>query len=641
MKSKTSYFNKTIFMKNLTHFWPIWVSILAWNLFIMPFMIYNASIQYAAGNRDYLSQADMMQQRANDILSLVQVYAEPILIFIFAVGAAMAVFSYLYNSRAANAMHALPVTRIELFLTNYISGLLFLLIPQLVGFLAGTLVSAMCGYTSMNYLLTGLLLAWGSSFFFYSFTVFVAMFTGQLFAVPIFTLILNLLFVGCKTILNFLMSYISYGITLRIQRGRWDFLSPLFYISGKVNLNWDYSSEYAVCQGITGLDTIACFALVAVALVVLAYLVYRKRDMETAGSLISFSFVSPIFRWGVASCVGIFLGVCFNAILEPQTPMSTFVVILVFTVVFGTIGFFAAQMLLEKGFRVFQKKRFMECGIFLIVLLFLLVGIELDLFGQEKKVPDAAEVEYAYIDSNYIAGGSDSETIDQIIKVHRQIISSKKEFESFLYRPKTRYEDRSSAPYCYTTIQYNLKNGSSLQRSYMVPIDRSDLENPDTVFGQMAELNIKPEMYIKYLFCENYDEIKMLSGTFTTETDDENYEAHDLSTEEAEKIYQAVLADIREGNFKEYIYNRYFYDEEYDQSAFVDTISLEFSCKGEIRSVFGGYSRTVYGYGASQTGYSDIGFDRNCKNIIAALEDIGVIQSEADLTTFDQQVQKE
>ncbi len=99
--------------------------------------------------------------------------------------------------------------------------------------------------------------------------------------------------------------------------------------------------------------------------------------------------------------------------------------------------------------------------------------------------------------------------------------------------------------------------------------------------------------------------------------------------------------NIREGNFKEYIYNRYFYDEEYDQSAFVDSISLEFSCKGEIRSVYGGYSRVVYGYGASQTGYSDIGFDRNCKNIIAALEDIGVIQSEADLTTFDQQVQKE
>ena len=46
MKSKTSCFNKTIFLKNITHFWPIWLMILLWNVFIMPFMIYNDSMQY-------------------------------------------------------------------------------------------------------------------------------------------------------------------------------------------------------------------------------------------------------------------------------------------------------------------------------------------------------------------------------------------------------------------------------------------------------------------------------------------------------------------------------------------------------------------------------------------------------------------
>ncbi len=37
MKSKTSCFSKTIFRKNITHFWPIWCLFLLFYLFIMPF----------------------------------------------------------------------------------------------------------------------------------------------------------------------------------------------------------------------------------------------------------------------------------------------------------------------------------------------------------------------------------------------------------------------------------------------------------------------------------------------------------------------------------------------------------------------------------------------------------------------------
>ena len=42
---------------------------------------------------------------------------------------AMAVFSYLYSSRSACMMHALPLRREALFLTQYLAGLSFLLLP--------------------------------------------------------------------------------------------------------------------------------------------------------------------------------------------------------------------------------------------------------------------------------------------------------------------------------------------------------------------------------------------------------------------------------------------------------------------------------------------------------------------------------
>ena len=85
MKSKTSYFNKTIFKKNITHYWPIWGIILFWNLFLLPFMLYDNSLQYRYFTN--MTQAQMDQQRLSDVTSLLQIYITPGLLFIFSVAA--------------------------------------------------------------------------------------------------------------------------------------------------------------------------------------------------------------------------------------------------------------------------------------------------------------------------------------------------------------------------------------------------------------------------------------------------------------------------------------------------------------------------------------------------------------------------
>lgn len=53
---------------------------------------------------------------------------------IFGLLSAMAVFSYLYNSRSVGLMHTLPLKREGLFLTNYLSGLSCFLLPNLAVF---------------------------------------------------------------------------------------------------------------------------------------------------------------------------------------------------------------------------------------------------------------------------------------------------------------------------------------------------------------------------------------------------------------------------------------------------------------------------------------------------------------------------
>ena len=622
MKSKTSCFNKTIFLKNITHFWPIWLMILLWNVFIMPFMIYNDSMQYKYMTD--LTQKDLETQKVSDILGIVSVYCNPVILFIFAVIAVMAVFSYLYNTRAANAMHSFPVARKELFFTNYISGLLFLIVPEAVGFLLGTLVSAVCGYTSMNYLLIGLLYAWGISFIMYSFTVFIAMFTGQLTAVPIFAVILNFLYVGCKLLSRMLMSMISYGIPLGYRGGKLDVLSPLYYLSSHVTIQHDASG---IPIGMYGGKTIAIYAAVSVAFVIGAYLIYKIRNMETAGSLISIWWICPVFRWGAAFCGGGLLSILFCELMSISSSKAVFASALIAGIVFGIVFFFAAQMFLEKGFRVFKKKRFIECGVFLVIFAGLYVMLEVDLFGIERKMPEASAVEKVYIDGYVPAGGSDADMIAQIMDIHKQVIDSKKEFEEYAAANQEIY---------YLGVKYTLKNGSTLERLYPIPWKEEMMTEQDTVAYKVAELTTSPEAYWKEMFGVKKQPITVTRGEIDL-YDQKTGQREDIvfSSEDTEKIYQAVLADLEEGNFKNCLIQRYFNDSR-QESTYYNSIKLDYVGEENIIPVYTEYNSGWYkGDNGTKSGNTNIMFDDNCRHIIEALIDTGVIKNENDLITFE------
>lgn len=622
MKSKTSCFNKTIFLKNITHFWPIWLIILGWNLFVLPFMLYNYSLGYT--DADKTSPKGFEAAQICDIASAIDDYASPGFIFIFSVLAVMAVFSYLYNSRAAYTMHALPVTRKELFVTGYISGLLFLIVPEFIGFLTGTLVSNMCGYPHTNYLLKGMLFAMGISFFFYSFTVFIAMFTGQLFAVPIFALILNILYVGCKLLVGFLLETLSYGMPIPYSAGPLDVLSPLYYMYNAVGPEYDYSGAYSICRGYFGTETVIGYALVAIVLVILAYLIYGIRNIETAGSLISIPWIAPVFRWGVAFCGAAMFALIFCGVLQVTTGKGAFFMILIVAVLSGMICFFGAQMFLEKGFRVFKKKRFIECASFLGIVVVLVVGVECDLFGLERNVPEVSDVKSAYIDCYYIARGTKPEEIEDIIKIHKEIIASKKEFEAF--------ED-ADASLATLDVKYFFKNGTVLMRSYDIPTTREYAEGTDTVIEKVAEMMNDKDVHMENLFGVNYEEAEVKSGRLSLFKNGEYSTTVDFGKEETEKLYQALLKDMENGNFTGSFGHPDWHDDTYSKNTYHNELCFLYSNKNEV-SLSGEYDPGMWEpdvVDGVEEGY--VKLNKNCKNLIAALIEIGAIQSEEDLTT--------
>lgn len=148
MKSKTSSFNTTIFKKNLTHYWPIWIVYLCYLIVVVPLSIW----LYANNESNYIGNVPLTQKQYYVIGSALAGAGSVIPVFIAAAAAALAVFSYLYNPRNANMIHSLPLDRRELYITNYVSGFVFLFVPELIAFIAGVLVCLANQITCIQYL---------------------------------------------------------------------------------------------------------------------------------------------------------------------------------------------------------------------------------------------------------------------------------------------------------------------------------------------------------------------------------------------------------------------------------------------------------------------------------------------------------
>lgn len=95
MQSVRSSFNQTLFLKNLTRFWPIWGAYGAIWLYLF---IAEASSGWDAG----LARTLPLESLCFFGIALAAV---------FGIIAAMAVFSYLYSSRSVDMLHALPMRR--------------------------------------------------------------------------------------------------------------------------------------------------------------------------------------------------------------------------------------------------------------------------------------------------------------------------------------------------------------------------------------------------------------------------------------------------------------------------------------------------------------------------------------------------
>lgn len=454
MRSGTSFFNWTVFKKTVCRYWPVWAAYSVIWLVVLPLQGL-MMLQLDAQNRATAYYGSYIEGFARDVPDVVSLSL--VLAVAFGALCAMAVCSHLYNARSANFFGSLPVRREGLFVTHYLAGLAFLLVPNVVVFLLTLLIESIGGAVFLPGLGFWLAVTCGECLFFYSMAVFCGMFTGHILALPAFYTIFNGLAYGVYLLVEAVFRQFYYGFTGfgSIMGNMVSWLTPVVRLGRSSSVYfWTTEDGYQMF----GLENVAVYAVAAVVLAVCSFFLYRARRLESAGDVVSVKCMRPVFQYGVAFCAGLALGSFTTAFLGGEEPT-----LMISILVWAVIGYFAARMLLEKSFRVlrFWKGAAISAGVF--VLLFLVVGF--DLTGFETRVPTAGQVESVELngfrlcrlddDGDYFYRSENSaEVVDYAILLHQAAVDQRDSHP-------TDAEVNTSL-----RLTYHLKNGGELSRWY-------------------------------------------------------------------------------------------------------------------------------------------------------------------------------
>ena len=571
MQSKTSFFNRTLFRKNLSRYWPLW-GFASFVGFLAPAALLVRVIQSG--------ETSVAPLRVREIYYYLVADAVPIVSIAYAILCAMAVWSYLYNARSVGMMHSLPIRRQGLFLTNLLSGLAMMAIPYLVAGVLGTLIFACCGGFDAWGTLATILAVIGQSVTFFGLATFCAFLTGNIFALPVLYFLLNFLAPLGDWLCNLFARGFLFGFTADYS-GTVDFLCPMVYLTQRLYVNSEYETvrdsalEYQNRLTSVTLENawlIAAYAAAGLVFLALAYLLYRRRESERAGDVVAVRVFRPVFRFGVAALSALLGGRLLYALLwESFQAGDTFtpVPLAICLIVAGLIGYYAASMLLAKSLRVFRGSAVGALCLVAACAAFC-AGMRYDLFGIERRIPDQNEITqleiYLARNTYYLTPEDQPELLSGAQDLQRTLIAQKdlirSNYETY------RHGGSSSDPDASTNIRYvyTLKNGATVERFYTVSFARSDLSVPGSYANAMDAYVNSPALRQARLRWGD-PEFHVESGWFSLQESGDNFA---LGTQECERLLSAIAQDAENGNW-----GRYDWFED-DQTAYAMDLGFDF-----------------------------------------------------------------
>ena len=551
----------------MKRYWILPVLVTAFIFLLIPFTIMLQK-QEANEHAHYINQLEgtlgisSISQVADDytgdvIQSKLFTYANNLILLLFPVAISIQLFSFLNKNKSVSFIHGLPLSKLKIYATNYITGIILTFLPYVINFIILLLLHFFGGFG--DYLPIVSLLQWLGvnllfTFIFLTFSNLVAMISGTSFSHGALTYIFMYFPIIFITMLESLIMKIIYGFPGFSERVV-DIISemPSVKLFGLFILD---STQNTYLSGL-GWGQVIAYFIMTIILIIVGYWIYDKRKLERAGEFIVFTPIKVIIKYLLVFLVF----VC--AFLYNMQFSSNRIQAFIIGLVYSFLGYVAIEMILQKTYKIVNSlKGFAFYAIILTILFALFAG---NIFGYEDEVPNPNEVAYATIDSSSQSEKiqfTEQENIKDIIEIQKEAIEN-----------KNQKKDKNTTYYA-MYICYHLKNGEEITRRYEsadYPETRKKLYNTEEyirktysyLFDDRNDLDVM-NYYIQYgsdilsmtvakdknkeLMDQLIEAIKTDLLEFNIHTDDIAYSA--LTTEEEKKITYISMSILAGTDYK-------------------------------------------------------------------------------------------
>jgi len=583
MRSKTSFFNPAVYRKNLTRFAPLYLAYFALWLVALPLNILSFRTV-----PDYTSYDLLEEMLRNAVKCGVPFCA------IYACFVAMALYGWYYQTKSVNALAALPIRREAWFCTNLLTALTVSLVPHLLAALLGWAAAASLGVAGFSAMAQWFAIVSLLFVFFFALAALCASVVGQILALPVLYFLLNFTAVVVNFVVTAILSTFVYGmdgIGLALSP-----LSPAFHLL--TNSYIAYASFWpdpaTAAAGMEGYEQMPHFerwgymaglAVAALVFCTLAYFLFKKRRMESAGDVIAVRPLRPVFKYCFAAGCALVLGTLVAFLFFEGDPNGPTVAVMLFCLLAGgLVGYFTAEILLQKTFRVFSRKAWAGYGVLAACLAALVLMMEFDVTGYERRVPAVADVaSISVYGVDHLQKVESPELIADLTALHQSIVENKKEQEALMRRS---YEPgvRNQAP---ILLRYIFKDGRTMERSYSIYCDGALWADPNSLPRRYAALFNDPAV-LEQLYALDFpiegpenvngghfynsakERIDNLNGIYGPSND---YTVSFLQADAYELYTTCVLPDLREGKIGQ---RAYFDDEAVLAREYAASLELRF-----------------------------------------------------------------
>lgn len=545
MPSKTSFFNKTTFRKDLTRFFPLW-GLYTLCLLLGLVMLVDEEQKY------WIANNFAMLPRTMAVINL-----------FYALAAAAVLFGDLYNTRMCYGLHALPMSRGSWFVSHILSGLCFSLIPTAVmaaaalPILAGTPMENGWQLSIYWFVISNL-----QYLFFFALAAFCVQCAGNWLGLAGLYGLLNFGSYIVYILVNYLFTPLLPGVITPSDTASQ--FCPVLMLSERY-LETEYVrtlDSMGIVEHLSGSFTLGpawgyLLAAAAVGLVLLigAYLLYRRRKLESAGDFLAIRQLSPVLAIAMAlagaaafQVVSVSMGIASSWNSESKYQMQLF-----FSFACMAICWFAGQMLISRSTQVFHLRQWAGLGILTLVIAAALGLTKLDVLGIADWVPQPEDVKS--VTYSFSAGDTleDEEGIADMIQLHNLCLKDKLTYEQVNRERQKFYEEHPTEEYPYdyldVDLSYSLKNGHTAKRRYYLPMDAEGSEIIKHYSGTIGA--IFENCYAMPNVDTAQDLLAYVQKPQRIIFDGHEVEDEYLTAENLERLLQAIIADSEAGTLSQ------------------------------------------------------------------------------------------